>query len=84
MRKAKVHRLFASGPVTEPDAGMIETLKGLINGARRCELKGFGFFTVDGNDNLRTGWSSGTATRRDMAAGATMLHARIIKAWLDG
>jgi hypothetical protein len=84
MAKSKVHRLFEAGPITEPDAEMVSNLRALLSQARRREIKGFGYFLVRANDSLVSGWNAGVADRHDMVAGATLLQARVVKAWVDG
>jgi hypothetical protein len=83
MAKAKVHRLFHTGPIVEPDAEMVANLQKLLREARRREIKGFGYFVVKGNDSLMAGWNGGVADRHDMVAGAVLLKDRIVRAWID-
>ena len=83
MARAKVHRLFAAGPIIEPDTKMVSRLRDLLKQARRREIKGFGYFVVRGNDSLVAGWNGGVADRHDMVAGAVLLKDRIVRSWID-
>lgn len=79
---ADVHRLTAAGPITEPQADVVETLRRLLTEAERAEIKGLGYFLVTGNNGVSTGWEPGCADRNDMVAGAALLQGRVISAHL--
>lgn len=83
--KRKVIRLFSgAGPVIDPDKDIIKELAELLAQAKRGEVKGIGYFLVDGGNAVTTGWYSGCADRHDMTSGAAMLAFRVTMAAVEG
>lgn len=83
--KAKVHRLFpAIGPVVKPDTNLIAVCAELLAHAKRGEIKGLGYFIVDGANATETSWVSAGACANLMVAGAAQLAYRIMKTDHDG
>jgi hypothetical protein len=80
---ADVHRLTGAGPIIEPVAPVIARLRQMLAEAEAGEIKGIGYFTVRGNDAIRTGWVSGCADRVQMLAGGRLLDYRVVKATDD-
>jgi hypothetical protein len=84
-KRSKVHRLFGGGgPVIEPDAEMLGTLADLLARAKRGEIKGIGFFWVDGGNRVVTTWHSGCVDRHYMVSGSAQLAFRVTQAVVDG
>ena len=80
-KSKKVERLFpGDGPVITPDSQMIEALIKLLRQARRSEIKGIGYFYVDGGDSVFTGWCSGCARADYMNSGAATLFYEMMSA----
>lgn len=80
---ATIHRLTDAGPITEPVVSVIEMLEELLTRAKAGEIKGFGYFLVDGADTSATAWASGIACGNDMVAGAAKLQHRVLDAVLE-
>lgn len=76
---AEIHRLTGAGPIAEPVASVIERLEELLDRARRGEIKGLGYFLVDGADSVSTDWLPGCACGNDMSAGAGKLFHRVMQ-----
>jgi len=77
---ADVHHLTPAGPITEPQADVIEKLKDLLAKAERAEIKGLGYFFVDGGGLPVDGWAAGCAAANDMVAAAVLLYERVLDA----
>lgn len=77
---AEIHRLTNAGPILEPDKEIVELLERLLGEAKAGDIKGFGFFLVNGVDTVSTGWKSGCAPINGMVAGAARLNFRVCRA----
>jgi hypothetical protein len=77
---AEVHRLTGAGPVIEPNAEIITEIERLLVEARAGEIKGIGYFIVDGGDTVTTKLIGGCASANDMVSGAARLNYRLLKA----
>ena len=80
---ADVHHLTRSSPIVEPQPDVIKLLRDLLAEAEKAEIKGFGFFVVDGADVVSTGWATGCARKNDMVSGAATLQARMMQKQLE-
>lgn len=79
-RKAQIVRLTGAGPIIAPERGVIDMLTELLARAKRGEIKGIGYFTVDQVNSVSTDWETGCASGNLMMAGASNLQWRVAKA----
>jgi len=85
MSKDKIIRLVRNGPLLgESPPEVVAQLKQLLDAAKRGEIKGLGFFFVDGADTTVTHWVQGCAARNDMIAASARLHWRVQQAADEG
>ena len=69
-----IHRLTEVGPsLGTPAEEIIAVLEPLLEQARRGELSGFGYFTVNGAGTVCHRWVSERASANDMVAGSAQL-----------
>jgi len=82
---AAIHRLTEVGPpIGEPPQEIIDVLEELLAEAKRGELTGLGYFTVDGAGTVAHRWVSDSAGVNDMVAGASYLHFTVMSDEREG
>ena len=80
---ATVHHLTEAGPITEPVKSVIDELEELLARAKAGEIKGIGFFVVNGGDGVATWWETGCASEAHMICGVSTLFHRVMRAATD-
>lgn len=72
---AEVVRLTGTGPIlgNEPPKYVVEMLEELLARAKRGEIKGFGYFVVDGADGTETSFVQGCAEQHIVISAVSRL-----------